>query len=60
MVLVIVHHTYKDFNVFSSRAWDWGATLKPDKGYKYIKTYCAVPLKNEPPFHYIPKKKSED
>jgi len=47
MVMVIVHHTYKDFNAFSSRAWDWAATWKPDKGYKYIRTYCALPLKNE-------------
>jgi len=47
MVMVIVHHTFKDFNAFSSRALDWHAILKPEKGYKYIKTYSALPVKNE-------------
>ena len=47
MVMVIVRHTYKDFNAFSSRAWDWERHPRPEKGYKYIRTYCAVPLKNE-------------
>jgi len=47
IVMVILRHTFKDFNAFSSRAWDWAATLTPEKGYEYIRTYSALPLKNE-------------
>jgi len=47
MVMVIVRHTFKDFNAFSSRVADGYFTLKPEKGYKYIRTYCALPVKNE-------------
>jgi hypothetical protein len=43
MVIVIVHHTFKDWNAFCSRAMDW----KHGEEYKYIKTYSALPLKNE-------------
>jgi len=43
MVMVIVHHTFKDWNAFCSRAMDW----KHGEEYKYIKTYSALPLKNE-------------
>lgn len=43
MVMVIVHHTFKNWHAFSSRAMDW----KHGEEYKYIKTYSALPLKNE-------------
>ena len=43
--MVIVHHTWKDFNKFGSRSADWIRPL--EKGYKYVKTYSAHPLKNE-------------
>ena len=47
MVMVIVRHTFKDLNAFCSRAMDWIPSLKPEKGYKYVKTYSAFPVKNE-------------
>jgi len=47
MVMVIVRHTVKDYNAFCSRAMEWIASLKPEKGYKYIRTYSAHPVKME-------------
>ena len=52
MVIVIVHHTVKDYNAFCSRAVDWIATLKPEKGYKYIRTYNAL-VSNSNSLQYI-------
>lgn len=43
--MVIVRHTFKEYNIFCSRVADW--VMRPEKGYKYIKTYSAFPVKNE-------------
>lgn len=45
--MVIVRHTFKDYNKFGSRVADSLGALTPQKGFKYIKTYSAFPLKNE-------------
>ena len=47
MVTVLVHHNIKDYNAFCSRASEFIMSLKPEKGWKYLKTYSGTPVKNE-------------
>ena len=47
MVTVLVHHNIKDYNAFASRAAEFIMSLKPEKGWQYLKTYSAAPVKLE-------------
>jgi len=44
VVMVIVRHKFKDFNAFCIRVVEWDYSKK---GYKHIRTYWSLPVKNE-------------